>query len=245
MKGSNEEVAQYLTTFKAYEHKGDETLKERVHQSYHEQLQHVLISGKKVNKTDADNLASQFGVRFPTCGMSTRIMLIMLQSFANITSQPSKVLSNVKGLAAVKITSLVDAFNKPFLVGGLRRPEEPIRQAKGFEPPQSYENNDPGTEEQEPVASPDWPDESDGSDVPFRSSPRGKGPSRSPGLSPEPQDGGGRDGDTTRGAHAWHDPLDDGEDGEDGEGEIDGVNGENGLDEPRDGPASKRARLDR
>lgn len=58
----NEEVAQYLTTFKAYEHKGDETLKERVHQSYHEQLQHVLISGKKVNKTDADNLASQFGV---------------------------------------------------------------------------------------------------------------------------------------------------------------------------------------
>ncbi len=58
----NEEVAQYITTFKAYEHKGDETLKERIHQSYHEQLQHVLISGKKVNKTDADNLASQFGV---------------------------------------------------------------------------------------------------------------------------------------------------------------------------------------
>lgn len=62
MSNRNEEVAQYLTTFKAYEHKGDETLKERVHQSYHEQLQHVLISGKKVNKTDADNLASQFGV---------------------------------------------------------------------------------------------------------------------------------------------------------------------------------------
>ncbi len=55
-----------MTTYKAYEHKGDETLKERVHQSYHEQLQHVLISGKKVNKTDADNLASQFGVRSPS-----------------------------------------------------------------------------------------------------------------------------------------------------------------------------------
>lgn len=59
----NEEVAQYLATFKAYEHKSADTLKERVHQSYHEQLQHALTSGRKVNKTDADNLASQFGVR--------------------------------------------------------------------------------------------------------------------------------------------------------------------------------------
>ena len=58
----NDEVAQYLTTLKAYEHKSDDSLKEKVHQEYHDQLQHVLTSGKKVNKTDADNLASQFGV---------------------------------------------------------------------------------------------------------------------------------------------------------------------------------------
>lgn len=32
-----------------------------------------------------------------------------------------KVLSNVKGLGSVKVTSLIDAFNKPFLVGGLKR----------------------------------------------------------------------------------------------------------------------------
>ncbi|EIW67055.1 hypothetical protein TREMEDRAFT_23521, partial [Tremella mesenterica DSM 1558] len=93
---SNEEVAQYLTTFKAFEHKSADTLKERVHQTYHDQLQHVLTSGKKVNKTDADNLAAQFG------------------SFANIAKQPPKVLANVKGLGAAKVTSLVDAFNKPF-----------------------------------------------------------------------------------------------------------------------------------
>lgn len=32
-------------------------------------------------------------------------------------------MSNVKGLGATKVTSLIDAFTKPFLVGGLRRPE--------------------------------------------------------------------------------------------------------------------------
>lgn len=60
--GRNDEVAQYLTTFKSYEHKGDETLKEPIHQSYSEQFFHVMTSGKKVNKTDATNIASQFGV---------------------------------------------------------------------------------------------------------------------------------------------------------------------------------------
>lgn len=32
-------------------------------------------------------------------------------------------MSNVKGLGATKVTSLIDAFTKPFLVGGLRRSE--------------------------------------------------------------------------------------------------------------------------
>jgi DNA excision repair protein ERCC-1 len=63
---SNDEIAQYLTTFKQFEHKSADTLKEKVHQTYHDQLQHVLTSGKKVNKTDAVNLASQFGVSIGT-----------------------------------------------------------------------------------------------------------------------------------------------------------------------------------
>jgi DNA excision repair protein ERCC-1 len=60
---SNDEVAQYIAQFKMYEHKSAATLKEKVHQQYKEQLQHVLTTGKRVNKTDANNLASQFGVR--------------------------------------------------------------------------------------------------------------------------------------------------------------------------------------
>lgn len=62
MAWSNEEVAQYLVTFKQFEHKSADTLKERVQQTYHDQLAHVLTNGKKVNKTDADNLAAEFGV---------------------------------------------------------------------------------------------------------------------------------------------------------------------------------------
>ncbi|EAL20034.1 hypothetical protein CNBF3600 [Cryptococcus deneoformans B-3501A] len=102
---SNEEVAQYLVTFKQFEHKSADTLKERVQQTYHDQLAHVLTSGKKVNKTDADNLAAEFG------------------SFESISRKSAKSLSNVKGLGATKVTSLIDAFTKPFLVGGLRQPE--------------------------------------------------------------------------------------------------------------------------
>ncbi|KGB75843.2 DNA excision repair protein ERCC-1 [Cryptococcus deuterogattii R265] len=102
---SNEEVAQYLVTFKQFEHKSADTLKERVQQTYHDQLAHVLTSGKKVNKTDADNLAAEFG------------------SFEAISRKSAKSLSNVKGLGATKVTSLIDAFTKPFLVGGLRRSE--------------------------------------------------------------------------------------------------------------------------
>ncbi|WVO15355.1 hypothetical protein L204_103011 [Cryptococcus depauperatus] len=99
---SNDEVAQYLVTFKQFEHKSADSLKERVQQTYHDQLQHVLTSGKKVNKTDADHLAAEFG------------------SFEAISRKSAKVLSNVKGLGATKVTSLVDGFTKPFLVGGLR-----------------------------------------------------------------------------------------------------------------------------
>ncbi|ORY24194.1 restriction endonuclease type II-like protein [Naematelia encephala] len=110
---TNDEVAQYLSTFKAYEHKGDETLKERIHQAYPDQLQHVLTSGKKVNKTDAENLASQFG------------------SFANISRQHFKVLANVKGLGPTKVNSLYEAFNKPFIVGGLKRGEDGAAAAAG------------------------------------------------------------------------------------------------------------------
>ncbi|WWD21189.1 hypothetical protein CI109_105673 [Kwoniella shandongensis] len=212
---SNEEVAQYLTCFKAFEHKSADTLKERVQQTYHDQLQHVLTSGRKVNKTDADNLAAQFG------------------SFAHISKQSAKVLSNVKGLGATKVTSLIDAFNKPFLVGGLRRDEkakgtpavisEKERRAVGSAGDQGKETAEV---EAEPIGSPDWPEqpeeeeeEEEEEEQPIRQA-RRREPSRSPGLSPEL---GGVDTEALA-LGIWQDPLD--------------------LDEDEeDGPSTKRARV--
>ena len=84
----NDEVAQYLTTLKTYEHKSDDSLKEKVHQEYHDQLQHVLTSGKKVNKTDADNLASQFGVSRPKSSsnpLRAPLHIFMLSSIPELT----------------------------------------------------------------------------------------------------------------------------------------------------------------
>jgi DNA excision repair protein ERCC-1 len=73
---SNDEVAQYVAQFKIYEHKSADTLKEKVHQRYQEQLQHVLTTGKRVNKTDANNLASQFGVSLPFEAVSESLQSI-------------------------------------------------------------------------------------------------------------------------------------------------------------------------
>ncbi|OCF56284.1 DNA excision repair protein ERCC-1 [Kwoniella mangroviensis CBS 10435] len=193
---SNDEIAQYLTCFKSFEHKSADSLKERIQQTYHDQLQHVLTSGRKVNKTDADNLAAQFG------------------SFANISRQPSKILSNVKGLGATKVTSLVDAFNKPFLVGGLKTTTDTtsLRTEGGS-------NSNEKTSED--IGSPDWPadeeeEEEQGEEeeaIPGSRRGRRRSPSRSPGLSPEPRD-----------QDVWQDPLD--QEDEDGE------------------PSSKRVRVD-
>ncbi|WVR08906.1 hypothetical protein IAU60_005965 [Kwoniella sp. DSM 27419] len=217
---SNEEVAQYLTCFKAFENKSADTLKERVQQEYHDQLQHVLTSGRKVNKTDADNLAAQFG------------------SFENITKQSGKILSNVKGLGAAKVTSLVDAFTKPFLVGGLRRSQKAVgepriviekerRAVSGVET--TDEDGEPalGSGDAEDAdardGSPDWPDEEDEEEpLAEPSRQRERVPSRSPGLSPQPELG-----QVTSENAVWQDPLD-----EDEEAEEETVE-----------PSSKRARV--
>ena len=156
------------------------------------------------------------------------------------------MLSNVKGLAAVKVTSLIDAFNKPFLVGGLHRPEagangEAVRKAM------TAENVSADGFGQEEVAegngSPDWPEQQD---EPSRRTNRGRTPSRSPGLSPERRDvildGPGEDG---RGAaEAWHDPLEDEEDPT-ANGSHQREDEDEDEDEDESGPATKRARVDR
>lgn len=59
---SADEAATYLATYKAFEHKPPDMLKERVHKDYASQLQNVLTSVKGVNRTDVMTLGTNFGV---------------------------------------------------------------------------------------------------------------------------------------------------------------------------------------
>jgi DNA excision repair protein ERCC-1 len=155
-------------------------------------------------------------------------------------------LSGVKGLGATKVNSLVDAFNKPFMVGGLKRVDGTVRPASDLTASKEVSTSDRVDNQQQPegssrngmadkaavvdeeedverIGSPDWPsdvDDEDGEEV-ERPVARGREavPSRSP--SPESRTRTRTDGQD----EVWRDPLDDDED-----------------DDETSAPASKRRR---
>ena len=53
----------YLSTYKAFEHKSPDLIKERVDKEYNAMLRSALTSINKVNKTDVETLRTTFGVR--------------------------------------------------------------------------------------------------------------------------------------------------------------------------------------
>lgn len=64
-------------TYKAFEHKPPDMLKERVQKDYPSQLQNALTSVKGVNKTDVITLSTNFGV-------STSIVVFEVWSVSNL-----------------------------------------------------------------------------------------------------------------------------------------------------------------
>ena len=58
-----EEAARYLETYKSFEHKAPDGIKERIQNDYMSHLNACLTSVKGVNKTDVYTLATNFGVR--------------------------------------------------------------------------------------------------------------------------------------------------------------------------------------
>jgi len=60
--GSFEEAGHYLTTFKQFEFKPPDMIKERTEKDYHSILRTSLTSISKVNKTDVETLRTSFGV---------------------------------------------------------------------------------------------------------------------------------------------------------------------------------------
>jgi hypothetical protein len=63
LAASNEEAGHYLSTFKQFEHKPPDLIKERVDKDYDSILRSTLTSISKVNKTDVETLRTSFGVR--------------------------------------------------------------------------------------------------------------------------------------------------------------------------------------
>lgn len=61
---SFEECALYLQTYKAYENRPPDSIKERVDKDYSSVLRSALTSVKGVNKTDVTTLRTHFGVCF-------------------------------------------------------------------------------------------------------------------------------------------------------------------------------------
>lgn len=59
---SAEEAGFYLATFKQFEHKPPDLIKERVDKGYHAVLRTALTSINKVNKTDVEMLRTSVGV---------------------------------------------------------------------------------------------------------------------------------------------------------------------------------------
>ncbi|KAF8893821.1 restriction endonuclease type II-like protein, partial [Infundibulicybe gibba] len=92
---SFEEAGHYLTTFKQFEHKPPDMIKERVDKDYSSILRSSLTSINKVNKTDVETLRTSFG------------------SFSGVAKATTEQLQNLPGFGQVKVKNMKNAFEKP------------------------------------------------------------------------------------------------------------------------------------
>ncbi|KIJ61300.1 hypothetical protein HYDPIDRAFT_96724 [Hydnomerulius pinastri MD-312] len=93
---STDEAGQYIATFKQFEHKPPDLIKERLDKDYDTLLRTALTSINKVNKTDVETLRTSLG------------------SFADIAKTSSDRLQSLPGFGQVKVRRIKDAFEKPF-----------------------------------------------------------------------------------------------------------------------------------
>ncbi|XP_021237439.1 DNA excision repair protein ERCC-1 [Numida meleagris] len=96
---SAEEAGRYLETYKAYEQKPPDLLRERVECGALPRMTECLTSVKAVNRTDALSLLSTFG------------------SLAAVARAPREELSLCPGIGPQKAKRLFEALHEPFLKG--------------------------------------------------------------------------------------------------------------------------------
>ncbi|KAH0827800.1 restriction endonuclease type II-like protein [Lanmaoa asiatica] len=142
---SNDEAGQYIATFKHFEHKPPDLIKERVDKDYDSQLRTALTSINKVNKTDVETLRTSLG------------------SFADISRASSDRLQTLPGFGHVKVRRIKDAFEKPFRnqstsatfsLGGQVSLAPPPNLSSANEIPPADANNKGKEKETSPPASP-------------------------------------------------------------------------------------------
>lgn len=110
---SNDEAGQYIATFKQFEHRPPDLIKERVDKDYDSQLRTALTSINKVNKTDVETLRTSLGVRSIPSSL-INASPFQEQSFADISRASSDRLQTLPGFGQVKVRRIKDAFEKPF-----------------------------------------------------------------------------------------------------------------------------------
>ena len=104
------EAGRYLETYKQYENKPADSIKERIEDDYLAQLTDALTMIRSVNKTDAVTLINAFG------------------SLAGIMKASVEELALCPGLGAKKVQRIYEAFRQPFKASAKRlRTGRPIQ----------------------------------------------------------------------------------------------------------------------
>jgi len=85
-----------LATFKQFEFKPPDLIKERIDRDYYTILRTALTTISKVNKTDVETLKTSFN------------------SFANVSKVTTDQLQSLPGFGQVKVKNIKNAFEKPF-----------------------------------------------------------------------------------------------------------------------------------
>ncbi|KII92270.1 hypothetical protein PLICRDRAFT_37060 [Plicaturopsis crispa FD-325 SS-3] len=96
---THDEAGLYLSTYKQFEHRPPDLIKERVDNDFTSRFRNALTSISKVNKTDVETLRTSIG------------------SFAAIAQCPADTLSALPGFGQVKVRRIKDAFERPFRNG--------------------------------------------------------------------------------------------------------------------------------
>ncbi|XP_078061299.1 DNA excision repair protein ERCC-1 [Mustelus asterias] len=94
---SAEEAGRYLETYKSYENKPSDILKEKVETDYLSKVTDCLTTVKSVNKTDSLTLIGTF------------------KSLKDVVEASREELSLCPGLGPQKARRLFDVFHEPFL----------------------------------------------------------------------------------------------------------------------------------